>query len=291
MNNKNHFKIKGVLFGKDHENAYIKYRKDIRDDEKIIGLCSSLLEEYYVLNEYIYSDEFKGVLDIYEDKLIPIYLSKEKPKEKYHISNDELSAMIIRKFEQYGDNLKEIDVSRIIKHRNFTNVVTGRYFSFCYDKDNGPYIELYYLNFDVDNYEEYFLELVMTLAHEYLHYVHDVHAHKLFCGSSSFTEDAIKEGLADFFSVIYMVHKDDKIAESIASSRVEKWMTYFGSRWPYAEALWFFYLDSWYYYRDNYDQYLGDGGFIDKFVSVFQDSESDVFKAYKNLIMSVFLFS
>ena len=124
-----------------------------------------------------------------------------------------------------------------------------------------PYIEIYYRNANPKDAAAY----RKCLAHEYMHYLHYVYAGQKFGAA---TKD-LKEALADFFGVLYSIHRGQKDDVRIAKARYNKWKKYFGSYWPYANALYFYRVKgNEMKFSSDYNEYT-TRGCIDKFLLVF----------------------
>lgn len=124
-----------------------------------------------------------------------------------------------------------------------------------------PYIEIYYRNGD-PNCPAQFRK---CLAHEYLHYLHCAYAGSAYDSAKK----ELKEALADFFGVLYSVHRHEKDDLAIAQVRYNQWEKLFGSYWPYAYALYFSIVhgDAM-KFSSNYSQYEKHGS-IGKFIQIF----------------------
>ena len=124
-----------------------------------------------------------------------------------------------------------------------------------------PYIEIYYRNTDPHDAAAF----RKCLAHEYMHYLHFVIAGKKFDEASR----KLKEGLADFFGVIYSIQRGTKADLKAAKSRYDRWVKYFDTYWSYASALNFFKVHGKkMIFSSDYAKYESHGC-IDKFVRVF----------------------
>ena len=209
-------------------------------------------------------------------------LSKELPIEKYSISTEEKAKMLEFKVGRFGQ-LYAKGYLEILDRDSITSPVLGRYFGIKADGDNDPYIVLLYKNFGTNDLELYKAKIAQTLAHEYMHHIHNLIAKDTFNGKGKYTE-AVKEAVADFFGVLYSIwsHKNDKKIE-VALDRYNTWVDYFGSNWPYANALWFlFYGDNLLDFSDQFDYYVNNCA-TSKFTEVVFESKNDMKKAYSVL--------
>lgn len=124
-----------------------------------------------------------------------------------------------------------------------------------------PYIEIYYHNFK----QQDAAAVRNCLAHEYLHYLHYSSASKEF---SNAVKD-LTEGMADFFGMLYSIHRHEKDDLSVAKKRYNLWKKNSGTYWPYANALYFLQVrGKEMKYSSDYNKYANHGC-IRKFVQVF----------------------
>lgn len=266
--------------GFDECGYYIRYAEDVEDNEKIPDLCHYLEGEYEMILVF--------VRKLFCDRLcdynrIPVVLSKELPTEKYSISTEEKAKMIDFKYKQLEAELSVKAIEKIIDKDFITTSVCGRYFGFGVDGNNDPYIVLYYKNFGTSDLELYNAKIAQTLAHEYMHYIHNLIAKNTFNGKEQHTK-AVKEAVADFFGVLYSVwsHKNDKKFEA-ARETYNTWVDYFGSNWPYANALWFLLDDDFLFVLSNQFDYYVKNNVISKLIKVIFESEKDMETAYSVL--------
>ena len=124
-----------------------------------------------------------------------------------------------------------------------------------------PYIEIYYRNFESKNEAA----VRNCLAHEYLHYLHYSFAGTEYGNASK----ALKEGLADFYCVLYSIYCHKKGDLQIAKKRYNGWKKHFDTFWPYANALYFYRVHGdEMTYSSDYDEYVRHGS-VGKFVQIF----------------------
>lgn len=265
--------------GVDENGYYIRYDDNVEDIEKVPGLCRYLESEYEMILAFVRKLIGDRVCDY---NRIPVVLSKELPTEQYLLSSEEKAKMIDFKYRNgYKPSIKEIE--KIIDKDSITFSVFGRYFGFGADRNNDPYIVLYYKNFGTDDLELYKAKIAQTLAHEYMHHIHNLIAKDTFNGKGKYTE-AVEEAVADFFGVLYSVwsHKNDEKIET-ARETYNTWVDYFGSNWPYANALWFLFDgDNFLDFSNQFNYYVNNCA-TNKFTKVVFESKNDMKKAYSVL--------
>ena len=140
-----------------------------------------------------------------------------------------------------------------------------------------PYIEIYYRN--ADPYDA--AAFRKCLAHEYMHYLHYVHADKEYNNAKK----ELKEALADFFGVLYSIHRGQKDDLRVAKAQYNRWKKNFGTYWPYANALYFYQVHGKEMkFSSDYKQYE-DYGCIGKFIEVFGNASypDNAYKAMKEI--------
>jgi hypothetical protein len=150
-------------------------------------------------------------------------------------------------------------------------IVAGRFFS-----GPKPYIEIYYRNIKSGDAAR----LRNCLAHEYLHYLHYMHAKAEYDNANK----KLKEALADFFAVLYSIHRHNKDDLAQAKARYNTWRK-FENRWPYAFALYLYSVHGREMtFSTSYKQYE-QHGCIGKFIQIFLSTTHPGF-AYDSLIRS-----
>ena len=140
-----------------------------------------------------------------------------------------------------------------------------------------PHIEIYYRNADPHDAAVF----RKCLAHEYMHYMHYVYADKEYDNAKK----ELKEALADFFGVLYSIHRGQKDDLRVAKARYNSWKKNFGTYWPYANALYFYQVHGKEMkFSSDYKQYE-DYGCIGKFIQVFGSTlhPDDAYKAMKEI--------
>lgn len=92
--------------------------------------------------------------------------------------------------------------------------------------------------------ESYFALFESVLCHEYAHHIHRLYLGDYFISQDE-TAQIIKESIADFASFCYCGEYApfEKELGPVAQEKLDGWQKYFGSGWPYAEALWFLHVD------------------------------------------------
>ena len=152
--------------------------------------------------------------------------------------------------------------------------------------------EVFIKNFSCE-YEDLFAQLSNCLAHEYFHFLHNFFVGSSFSkrGRQPFSTDVVKESLADFFALVYSLFNDDPILECpnqrYAAQRYNSWVKRYGSSWPYAYALCFYYndCDKPVSYSDYYKDYYRNGC-RNKFMQVLETSKKSMQEAFNLLINS-----
>lgn len=83
----------------------------------------------------------------------------------------------------------------------------------------------------------------------------------------------LKEALADFFGVLYSVHRKGKDDLKVAKKRYDQWKKNCETYWSYANALYFYQVGSnEMKYSSDYNEYVRHGC-IGKFVQVFSSTQ------------------
>lgn len=137
--------------------------------------------------------------------------------------------------------------------------ILGRFFP-----SEKPYIEIYWRNADPLNAATF----RKCLAHEYLHYLH-----ASFAGVEySAAKKELKEAMADFFSMLYSIHRHGKDDLSVAKACHARWKKNFSTYWPYAKALHFYRVHGEEMdYSSQYNDYVTHGC-VGKLVQIFFSS-------------------
>lgn len=245
----------------------VTYENSVRTYEKAAGLCAFLEAEYEKIRDFA-----KEKLEfIWQDfPAIPVYLSKERQKETYFYDR-ESTLKCIRKIcaECNRENCHSPRCpafNRMMEMENFTESIAGRYYGGA-----EPQIVLYFQNFaspwDMKN-PAFTAAISKTLAHEYLHFLHDYYARTI--AKKKFDPLAnknLREALADFFGVLYALQQGNA---TVAEGRYIQWLDRENTDWPYAHALKFFTKP----YQENLTDYSATemSVAIQKFRNVFQNT-------------------
>lgn len=296
----------------NHEIVF--YDKSVPERNRIKGLIDYLEIEYLEFIRPFFQDfiedyyrcEKDSDLIQYENHrlpLIPVLLSKRKPKGKqYFHGNDYLT----RKIEEYIDNTgrtnnnRHVELKTILDKRSWIDTIFGEYHtngcpnwikSGCvFENESGPYkpyIVLYYTNTNCPNEEDYKVAICNCLAHEYFHFIHHYLAKKTFKTRSKYGT-MIKESLADFASVLYTL-KQYELKQNLefyrfAESRYNTWEDRADTDWPYAKALQFYKVNNRIHpFSENYRDYEHWGS-ITKAYKVLNASCSSMRCAYNELL-------
>jgi len=263
--------------GFDGNCYYVSYAEDVEENERIPGLCEYLESEYKGILGFIGKELGKK---LGEHSRIPVILKKELPVDTYYNDDDAIARMIKTKIAN-GNNITVAEIKDILNKREITNRVSGEYFGY---QNKEPYIVIYYRNFNTTDLDEYMARIAQTLAHEYMHHIHNLICRQNFFSQDLHTKD-IKEGIADFFAVMYSIysHRNDKKLDA-AEDRYKSWLNNFGSNWPYANALYFLRIeDNFISFNKDY-QYYVDNGCIDKFGAVLDATIRTMSEAYSIMI-------
>lgn len=291
-------------------NYPIFYDRNVPEKEKIPGLkeyiyhiMSILLESrgrYVLKHENLY--EIERV--IHPQTRIPIILSAEKPTKEYRESDEYLARKIHELTEKKGSDTSEGEILRILKSREFTELIQGMYIhsgaekfidvSFQLENGDRPYIVIYYKNFRSTSEDAFKAEMAMCLAHEFFHLLHNILAIETFNKKGAHRKNVI-EALADFSSVIFLQHSfgclNKNACLDAARNRYNAWIKRFGSSWPYANALYFYFIrNEWNCFKENPEDYYAIGS-IDKFNDVLSESCLSMSNAYDILRSSFSIYN
>lgn len=263
-------------FGNNQDSRYVYYDKNILPDEKVVELSEHLESEYGAILEFISFILRNDDNDLnFDYKKIKIVLKKEQPKDTYITSDNTIKQILKNKLKQ--NSLSEIDIDKIFSKKN---IVVPRAGEYCHDGDD-YHINLYYKNISCDNYEEFLIKIYSTLAHELMHYVHN-----LIVGDKIFYEKGLvcgylKEAVADFVSFIYLFYKTQynfsQYDSIVAKNKYNFWVDHFEYNYPYAKALYFINK-----YHDKFDDYIADGCKL-KLQQVVRKSKISLLDGYKLL--------
>lgn len=200
---------------------------------------------------------------------IPVILSPEIKKKTYKTDEYDIAKEICELAQNKHGNIHEQEILAILKKlKSVTSNILGEFI-----KAEKPYIILYYNAIGGNTPEEKIAGLAKTLAHEYMHYME--HIYCLSKGVVSSKNKKLSEAMADFFGVLYILKYKYYAArekETIAKERYDAWNQYFGTSWPYAEALHFYDVDGIAIgFSTDYSVYVKHGS-VEKLCDVFKVS-------------------
>jgi len=271
-----------IVFGDDVDGPNIRYADDVKPSERVPGLVAFLEEEYEKILNFTHGTR----LDILKNyHKIPVILSKKKPIEIYENDDATIEKLINRRHERHINEIPEEEIKDMWNLRKMVIPVWGNYFS----NDNDPYIEIYYTNISCRDLDDYSAKISSCLAHVFFYYLMDIDVVGKNClTADKKTIDIIDSSLASFFSVLYLTNRrygGDPNVESAKISYAEEmydsWDRLFGSSWPYANALWFYFIGfNWLPFEDDYNRYLVTGSF-DKFKAVMDITSTPIKDAYE----------
>lgn len=216
----------------DHDAHHVRYDSNVPEDERVEGLARSLEDAYEGIRSYA-RDITIGLFKEYRFEPIPVILKQGHPTHTYKTDNATIAKLILDlKLDNTHYALYENIISILNKEVVKLNVV-GQY---CGRGDR--YIVLYYENTSAKNRRDLFLQLKMTLAHEYMHYVHHKFVGDRMFFDKSANRDNVIEAIADFFSAMYMgCAMLDVDHNKFAQQSLDFWIEYYGFSIPYVHAL------------------------------------------------------
>ena len=208
----------------------VVYENSVPSHERTLGLCEFLRAEYDKIRDFA-RDVLQNIWQVFPP--IPVYLSKEQPEEIFHHDRKNLMKkirVICKKCdrEYCAPDCPAFD--RIMEEMVFTCPIRGKYY---HGKE--PHIVLYFKNFPkpCDLHEpEFITAIAKTLAHEYLHYLHDCYVKNVV--KKPFDDKRLSEALADFFGVLYALKQKYIV---VAENRYKLWQDLKETGWPYSYAL------------------------------------------------------
>lgn len=260
---------------------YVYYNQNVKNGERVAGLCKKLEVEYL---EYLYHFARRLFGNLFIDNLpnpVDVVLCKELPTETCHHKDE----YIKNKINQLIKNGKTIDLEETINILRHTDYIYGRFF-----ESPKPRIEIYFNQFASPSWDEFFAQISQTLAHEFMHYL--VYEYRKLNTKAPIKKKEVDEALADFFGVIYSLKRaDDLKAEPlqnesrklVAAMMYEEWVKWNGTGWPYSYALYFYCVNKSYIAFSYEISEYSNHGSIDKFMAVFE-STPHIMTAYNNLI-------
>ena len=245
-------------FGNDENTKYVWYSSDINPNRKVPGLCEFLEEEYNSVIEFTKEFVSQGIDpvflykrdDEFRDQIIegysPIHveISKDRPLRHQDASDEYCRKKINQLVAKQRKTYTKEDIQTILD--GFDSRVEGTYHNHAINCDGLPHepiIDIYYRNFEAPTKEHYFSKAVMILAHEYMHYVHNLHIQNKEFNLNTEKAKAVKEALADCFAVAYMEESSKKLNkdhpyrwDELGKATIQSWKEKKGSGWPYAYA-------------------------------------------------------
>ena len=193
---------------------------------------------------------------------IPVVLNPDKPIS-YHQATEEYLDKLSRKREQRQDTTEE--ENEILDKGIIACPVLARF----YRKELK--IEIYYQNTSANSREEYLSILKNVLAHEYMHYLHYCYCNKIG-KDDTFKDDSIREGIAEFFAMLFSLYRDNSADWLFAEKKYWSWTKMFGSGWAYADALYLYKASGKeYFYTERIWDFV-DNGCVKKLVDILKYS-------------------
>ena len=262
-----------IEFGKDEERGCVYY-DGVSENKQVPGLCSWICELYsniihFARNLFCEFVEIDWEMDRIEIRLCDKCPIKSWPKGDYYLSKEIFNAN--NKKER---KLTVNEIHEILKEKNFTDKVLGRYIS------SEAVIEIYYMNFRANNLFELVSMIYNTIAHEYMHYLE--HKYCSIKKKKAFTNDFLSEPMAEFFGLLCSINYGYPEYIEVAKHRYDSWITREESHWPYAEALYFFKVNSKHLTFISNINYYYDNDSIKKLQIVFSECHIPK-KSYKTL--------
>ena len=269
------------LRGPDEDCEEVSYAKGAPEEDRITGLAAFIHNEYEKVIAFAAELLGKGAAFAggYGESpfvRIPVVLSDETPVEADPLTAEDCAKIIKRRVDEKGRNLTCDEILEILKERDKEYSVMGRFVD-----GNEPHIEIYYHNILVSSFEEYFATAAMVLAHEYMHYLHSSLMGKKEFAKKGFDSRILKEGVADFFAVQYLIRypiltvalpdetiDDPAVKMQIAAERRSFWAANRDGIVPYAYALHFYPEgEGGAEYSVDHEHYCASG-VLEKFVAV-----------------------
>ena len=257
--------LKETLTMKIEGKPLVQYCLDVPVDEKDEALRKALEDEYPKILQF--AQDILGA----EHSYIPVYLSKKTEDSCYDASKSFLKKL--EKKLREGKRLNDLE-AMIFQTKQIRFPILGRFIN-----GDTPYIEIYYRN--LPSGLKRIPSAFNCLAHEYMHFLHFAYARTSW-RATAFHNKRVKEALADFFAVLYSIHRAGKYDVEVANDRYNTWKNLEGSGWPYAYALYFYQVkgDKMQFSSSilDYEKF----GCVDKFRDVFKVTPK-VMDAYNNL--------
>jgi len=171
---------------------------------------------------------------------IPVILSPAVKKKTYPADEHYWSRKIAELVREKKGDVTEKEILQILKQKTFSDRITGEFLA-GHDQF-GPHIILYYNVIGGEPREKMLAGFANVLAHEYMHYMEYRYCSAM--GVADYTNQPLSEGMADFFGALYSIRRNCAESRKVAHARYKTWVKRFGSRWPYAHALYFYTIGS-----------------------------------------------
>ena len=257
------------LGGDESLKMNIRYNKTAHMDMRVPNLCIDLKNEYIRIVDFA-KHIFENLFDEKTYDFIPVVLNPDKPIS-YYQATEEYIRKLSEKREQRQDTTEE--ENEILRSRIITSSVLARF-----HHGTEPKIEIFYRNTSANSREDYLSTLKNCLAHEYMHYLHACYCDKIG-NDTTFNNDEIREGVAEFFAMLFSLYRDGESDWLFAEKKYWIWAKMFGSGWPYADALYLYKARGKEYFHTERIWDFEDNGCIEKLVDVLRNC-ADFAKAY-----------
>ena len=222
--------------GFDHDRDHVFYDPEVLDEQKVPGLATYLEERYWRIIEFLRGALQPELQEGVYPRPIPVILKQGHPADDYPL---DVVKWVLRQWELNHHGLSASTIIDMLKMSRKKFPILGLYIPNPYNPVES-HIEIYYENSSKTPIEVYFALFEGVLAHEYAHHIHHLYLDRQFLENNE-TAEIIKESVADFASFAYLGEYEfhEKELGLIAREKYSGWNKYFGSGWPYAEALWF----------------------------------------------------
>lgn len=262
-------------FGKDEKSIdAIRYHEKVSAVERVFNLCVDLKNEYIRIVDFA-KHIFGDLLDEDVYNFVPVVLNPDKPVS-YHQATEEYLDKLSRKREQRQDTTEE--ENEILDKGIIVCPILAQFY-----RKPEPKIEIFYLNTAASNQEEYLSILKNALAHEYMHYLHYCYCDKIG-NYDTFNDDSMREGIADFFAMMFTLYRDNVSDWRFAEKKYLSWTKLFNSGWPYADALYLYKVSGKeHFYTERIWDFM-DNGCVKKLTDVLKNSIdlSNAYNIFKN---------
>lgn len=223
-------------FDRDCKHVYYDKKVKVPDEKKVPGLASYLEERYGRIIDFLCGALRPGLQEGVYPRRIPVILKQGHPADDYTL---DVVKWVLRQWELGHHDISASEIIKMLKKNGNKFPISGMYLP---NEDNPmeSCIVIYYENSAQTPIEEYFAFFEGVLAHEYAHHIHHLYLDRIFLANDE-TAKIIQESIADFASFAYLCKYEscESALGLIAREKREGWKEYFGSGWPYAEALWF----------------------------------------------------